>query len=214
MGLIEESQQEQLKETFKELDGNVKLIVFTQEVECQYCEETRKLMEEIAALSDKIAVEVYDFVADSDKVEKYKIDKIPATVVEGKKDYGIRLYGIPAGYEFTSLVESIIAVSKGESDLSEETKAALSQLKDNVHIQVFVTLTCPYCPRAVDMAHKLAIESDLITGDMVESAEFHHLAHKYDVMAVPKVIINEDIQFEGVLPEKEFVENVMKVLEG
>jgi glutaredoxin-like protein len=203
-----------LKETFKELDGNVKLIVFTQEVECQYCEETRKLMEEIAALSDKIAVEVYDFVADSDKVEKYKIDKIPATVVEGKKDYGIRLYGIPAGYEFTSLVESIIAVSKGESDLSEETKAALSQLKDNVHIQVFVTLTCPYCPRAVDMAHKLAIESDLITGDMVESAEFHHLAHKYNVMAVPKVIINEDIQFEGVLPEKEFVENVMKVLEG
>jgi glutaredoxin-like protein len=214
MGLIQESQQKQLKDRFEKLDGNVKLIVFTQEMECHYCRETRQLMEDIAALSDKIAIEVYDFVADSDEVERYKIDKIPATVVEGRKDYGIRLYGIPAGYEFTSLIDTIIAVSKGESDLSEETKTALAQLKDNVHIQVFVTLTCPYCPRAVEMAHKLAIESDLIVGDMVESVEFPHLTHKYNVMAVPKVIINEDIQFEGALPEKEFVENVMKVSGG
>jgi len=211
MALIQESQQEQLKDRFKELDGNVKLIVFTQEMECQYCKETRQLMEEVAALSDKIAVEVYDFVSDADKVEKYKIDKIPATVIEGEKDYGIRFYGIPVGYEFTSLIGGIIAVSKGESDLSEETKAALDELKDAVHIQVFVTLTCPYCPRAVEMAHRLAIESDLIAADMVESAEFPHLTQKYSVMAVPKVIVNEDIQFEGALPEKEFVENVMKV---
>ena len=172
MALIQESQQEQLKDRFKELDGNVKLIVFTQEMECQYCKETRQLMEEVAALSDKIAVEVYDFVSDTDKVKKYKIDKIPATVIEGEKDYGIRFYGIPVGYEFTSLIGGIIAVSKGESDLSEETKAALGELKDAIHIQVFVTLTCPYCPRAVEMAHRLAIESDLIAADMVESAEF------------------------------------------
>ena len=213
MSLIKEPQQKQLKEAFKELDGNVKLVVFTQEMECQYCEQNRLLMEDTAALSDKIAVEVYDFVSDSDAVEKYKIDKIPATVVEGDKDYGIRFYGIPAGYEFTSLIGSIVAVSKGESDLSEETKAALKKLKDPVHIQVFVTLTCPYCPRAVEMAHKLAIESDLITADMMESAEFPHLTQKYKVMAVPKVVTNEDNQFEGALPEKEFVENVMKILD-
>jgi glutaredoxin-like protein len=211
MGLIQKSQQKQLKDRFKELDGNVRLIVFTQEMECQYCKETRQLMEDIAVLSGKIGLEVYDFVSDSDEVEKYKIDKIPAVVVEGKKDYGIRFYGIPAGYEFASLISGIVAASKDESDLSEEAKAALSQLKDAVHIQAFVTLTCPYCPRAVEMAHKLAIESNFISADMVESVEFPHLTHKYNVMAVPKVIINEDIQFEGALPEKEFVENVMKV---
>ena len=210
MGLIKEEQQEQLKERFAELEGNVKLIVFTQEMECQYCEQTRELMEDIAALSDKITVEVYDFVADSDKVEEYKIDKIPATVIEGEKDYGIRFYGIPAGYEFVSLTGGIMAVSKGESGLSEETEIALGELKDAMHIQVFVTLTCPYCPDAVEMAHKLAIASDLITADMVESAEFPHLTQKYDVMSVPKVIVNEDIQFAGALPEKEFVENVLK----
>ena len=213
MSLIKEEQQEQLKEKFKELDGDVKLVVFTQEMECQYCEQTRELAEDIAALSDKITVEVYDFVADKDKVEEYNIDKIPATVVEGEKDYGIRFYGIPGGYEFVSLIDAITAVSAGETGLSDETKTALNQLRDSVHIQVFVTLTCPYCPGAVEMAHKLAMESELVTADMVESAEFPHLTQKYGVMAVPKVIVNEDIQFEGALPEKEFVENLVKVSE-
>ncbi len=213
MGLLKEDQQKKLKEKFKELDGNVKLVVFTQEMECRYCEETRQLMEDLAGLSDKISVEVYDFVSDTDKVEKYKIDKIPATVIEGERDYGIRFYGIPAGYEFVSLTNTIMAVSRGESGLSEETKAALKKLKAPVHLQVFVTLTCPYCPGAVEMAHRLSEESDLVTSDMVEAAEFPHLTQKYDVSSVPKVIINEDIQFEGALPEKEFVENVMKVLE-
>ncbi len=214
MSLLKEDQQKKLKQKFKELDGNVKLVVFTQEMECRYCEETRQLMEDLAGLSDKMDVEVYDFVSDTDKVEKYKIDKIPATVIEGEKDYGIRFYGIPAGYEFVSLTNTIMAVSKGESDLSEETRAALKKLKDPVHIQVFITLTCPYCPAAVEMAHRLSEESDLVTSDMVESAEFPHLTQKYGVSSVPKVIINEDIQFEGALPEKEFVENVMKVLES
>ena len=213
MGLIKEEQEEQLREKFKKLGEDVKLIVFTQEMECQFCEQTRELMEDIAALSDKITLEVYDFVADKDEVEKYKIDKIPATVIEGEKDYGIRFYGIPAGYEFVSLVDAIEVVSTGDTGLSDETRAALCQLKDDVHIQVFITLTCPYCPQAVEMAHKLAIESDLVTADMVESAEFPHLTQKYGVMAVPKTIVNEDIQFEGALPEKEFVENVLKVLE-
>lgn len=214
MGIIKEEQREQLREKFKELDEDVKLIVFSQEMECQYCEQTRGLMEDIAELSDKIAVEVYDFVADKDVVEKYGIDKIPATVVEGEKDYGVRFYGIPAGYEFVSLVDAIMAVSSGESGLSDGIKAELSKLEDNIHIQVFITLTCPYCPNAVEMAHKLAIESELVNADMVESAEFPHLAQKYEVMAVPKVVVNEDVQFEGALPEKEFFENVMEAVKS
>ena len=212
MGLIKEDQQEQLKEKFQELDGNVKLIVFTQEMECQYCEQNRELMEDIAGLSDKISVEVYDFVSDKDEVEKYGIDKIPATVVEGEKDYGIRFYGIPAGYEFVSLTDAITVVSTGETGLSDKTKTALGQLKDKIHIQVFVTLTCPYCPNSVEMGHKMAMESELVTADMVESAEFPHIANKYGVMAVPKIVVNEDTQFEGDLPEKEFVENVMEAV--
>jgi len=184
-------------------------------MECQYCSETKQLLHDIVALSEgKITVEVYDFVSDKDKAEKYNIDKIPATVVEGIKDYGIRFYGIPAGYEFTSLISSILAVSKNESGLSDETKNALKKLNIPVHIQTFVTVTCPYCPKAVELSHRIAIESDFVRADMVESSEFPHLVQKYNVMSVPKVLVNDTIEMEGALPEKEYIENIMKVLES
>lgn len=210
MPFLKDTDKKQIKKQFKNLSDDVKLIVFTQKIECMYCRETKELAEEVASLSDKIDLEVYNFAIDQEKVEEYKIDKIPAIVVEGKKDYGVRFYGIPMGYEFMSLIEAIIAVSTGESDLSEETKAELQKLKSPVHIQVFVTLTCPHCQRAVQLAHKMAVESEQITADMVEASEFPHLAQKYGVMAVPKILVNDDIQFEGALPEPQFVENVMK----
>lgn len=214
MGLIKEAQQKQLKDIFKKLDENVKLIYFTQEIECPFCVQTRELLEDVASLShNKISIEICDFVADKDKVEKYKIDKIPATVVEGAKDYGVRFYGIPAGYEFTSLINSIMAVSNGKAGLSDETKETLKKLKEPTLIQVFITLTCPYCPKAVEMAHRLAIESDLITAEMVESSEFPLLVQKHNIMSVPRIIINDKIDFEGALPEKDFVDNLMKVME-
>jgi len=214
VSLIKKEQQKQLKEIFKKLSNNVKLIFFTQEMECPFCKDTRELLQDLSSLSDgKISLEIYDFVNDKDKVDKYKIDKIPAVVVEGQKDYGIRFYGIPAGYEFTSLINSILIVSRGQSGLSDETKESLKKLKDPVKIQVFITLTCPYCPKAVEMAHRLAVESDLITGEMIESSEFPILIQKYNVMSVPRVIINDKVDFEGALPEKDFVENLMKVLD-
>jgi len=208
MALLKEKDREQVQKTFEQLTGNVRLVTFTQEIECQYCRETRALVEEIASLSDKIVVEVYDFISDQDKVEQYSIDKIPAVAIVGEKDYGIRFYGIPAGYEFTSLMEDILDVSAGRSGLSPDTTASLAKLDAPVHIQVFITLTCPYCPAAVRLAHRLALESDLVRADMVETAEFPHLAHKYNVFAVPKVVLNEETEFEGALPEAEFMAKV------
>jgi glutaredoxin-like protein len=215
MSLIKEQQQKQLKDIFKKLENKVKLVYFTQEMECPFCKEARELLQDVSSLSDgKITLEIYDFVADKDMVNRYGIDKIPATVVEGQKDYGIRFFGIPAGYEFTSLINSILLASKGESGLSNETKELLKKLKDPVRIQVYITLTCPYCPKAVELAHRLAVESDLITGEMIETSEFPTYMQKYNIMSVPRVIINDKVDFEDTLTEKEFVENLMKVLDS
>jgi len=207
--LLSEEVQVQLKEQFKNLDQAVKLVVFTQELECEYCRETRQMAEEVASLSDKLSLEVYNFAIDKDKAEAYGVDKIPALVVEGDRDYGIRFFGIPGGYEFSSLVETIKMVSARDSGLSQKSREALSQLKKPVHIQVFVTLTCPYCPLAVKVAHQMALESPSIRADMVEAAEFPHLANKYRVFAVPKIVINEKVQVEGALPEAAFVAQVV-----
>ena len=125
----------------KMLDAPVRLLYFTQTLACQFCKETEEVLRELADLSDKISVEVYNFVTDKQVADEYGIDKIPATVVMSEVDHGIRFYGIPSGYEFTSLVEDVIDVSRGRSDLSEKTLALLEEIKDPVHLQVFVTPT-------------------------------------------------------------------------
>ena len=214
MPLISERDQETLRAEFQKLQAPVRLVMFTLEMECQYCRETRQIVEELAALSDKIRAEVYDFAADQEPRETYGIDKIPAIAIlrDGDKpqDYGIRYYGIPSGYEFGSLVDDILMVSSGESGLSSETKQALAGLRGPIHIQVFVTPTCPYCPMAVRLAHQMALESDRIRSDMVEAIEFPHLANQYQVMGVPRIVINEVHHIEGAVPERVLVEQVLQ----
>ena len=205
MTLLQESDRKILQEKFAELEKPVKLIVFTQEMECQYCTETRQLAEEVAGLSDMVSLEVYDFVKHQEIAEQYNVDKIPATIImlggDAPKDYGIRFFGIPSGYEFSSIIEDILMVGSGETGLGAEMKAWAAALESPVHMQVFVTPTCPYCPRAVLMGHKLAMESEMITADMVEAIEFPHLSNKYAVQGVPRTVINESIHMEGAAPE-------------
>ncbi|MCL6578460.1 MAG: thioredoxin family protein [Candidatus Bathyarchaeota archaeon] len=210
MSLIPDEHKEHLKEELNEkLENPVKIVMFTQAVECQFCLQTRQLINEVAALNDKIKVEIYDFVADAEKAKQYGIDKVPALIVMGEKDYGIRFYGLPFGYELQTLLEAIINVSRRKTDLSEETKNKLREIKTSVHIQVFVTLTCPYCPIVASIAHKFAIENDLIRADVIDSGEFPHLAQKYAVMGVPKTVINEKVDFMGPVTEEMFIQQVL-----
>jgi glutaredoxin-like protein len=210
MGLIPDDKKELLRKEFKEkMEDPVKILMFTQEIECKFCSDTRQLAQELAALSDRINVEVYDFVADANKAKELGIDKIPALAIIGKKDYGVRIYGIPYGYELQTLIEAITNVSKGRTDLSEETKKILTDVKASVHIQVFVSLTCHHCPVAATVAHKLAVENDMIRADVIDGTEFPQLAQKYSVTGVPKVIINEKIEFVGAFNEDLFAEHVV-----
>ena len=210
MSLLPDDKKEVLRNELKEkMVDPVSIIMFTQEIECRFCSDTRQLVQEFQTLSDKIKVEVYDFMADGDKAKQYGIEKIPALAIVGKKDYGVRIYGIPYGYELQTLVEAIVNVSKGTTDLSEKTKSILADVKSPVHIQVFVTLTCPHCPTAAAVAHKLAIESDFVRADVIDSSEFPQLAQKYSVMGVPKIVINEKVEFVGAFSEDLFAEHVL-----
>jgi glutaredoxin-like protein len=213
MPLLQDKDKEVVKTRFQEeLVNPVKLVNFTQALECEFCAKTRQLVEEVAALSDKIEVEVYNFAIDKEKVEEYGVDKIPAIAIVGEKDYGVRYYGIPSGYEFSSLIEDIIDVSKRGVELLPATREALAGIAEPLHFQVFVTPTCPYCSQAVRLAHKLAIESDHVRADMVEAIEFPHLAIKYNVRGVPRFVINETIQIEGAVPEPMLMAQLQEAL--
>jgi glutaredoxin-like protein len=141
MALLDANTRQQVADELADLENPVKLMVFTQTFECQYCTETRQLCEEIADLSEKISVKIYNFVTDKDKADEYSIDKIPAVAVIGARDYGVRFFGIPSGYEFMSLLDAVKTVSVGEADLMPETMAFLDGLKEPLHIQVFITPT-------------------------------------------------------------------------
>jgi alkyl hydroperoxide reductase subunit AhpF len=136
-----EPEKREVRKAFDGLKGKVRLVNFTQEVECMYCRETRDLVKQVSDLSEMVECEVYDFQIDRDRVQELGVDKIPATVVLGEKDYGIKFYGIPAGYEFSSFIDAIRMVSVGESGLSEDSIASLKELENPVHFQVFVTPT-------------------------------------------------------------------------
>ena len=223
MEVLSNEIREAAKKKFdEELKNKVTILHFTQEpsilivpgrpanTECVFCRETRLLFEELASLSDKLELVTKDFVADKDQADKFGIDKIPAAVIMGEKDTGIRFFGIPSGYEFSSLIEAIIDVSRGQTGLGEKTKEALATLEKDVHIQIFVTPTCPYCTIPVRLGHQMALESPRIRAEMIESTEFPHLAQKYSVFGVPKTIMNETVSLDGGVSEDVFLQSVLE----
>ena len=212
MPLLNADVEKEVREQLADLAGPVRLVVFTQDVECEYCAETRQMVEELAKLSEHVSAEVYDFVKDGGEAERLGVDNIPAVAVLGRDDYGIRFYGIPSGYEFTSLLSAIKIAAAGEADLSEETLKTLSTVSIPVHIQVFVTPTCPYCPQAVVLAHKMAVASPMVRADMLSAQEFPHLTVKYEVMGVPRTIINESTHIDGAAAEPIVVEKLREAL--
>lgn len=150
MALLSKEDQNFLRDHFsKSLQNDVTLAYFTQHQspltvpgqECRFCKETGELLEEVAGLNDHIKVETFDFVRDAEKAKEFGVDKIPAVVVLGPESKGMKFYGIPSGYEFSTLIEDLVDAATGQSHLSDQTKAELQKITEETHIQVFVTPT-------------------------------------------------------------------------
>jgi len=214
MAILDEKVKKQVKEEFKKLKEPVKLIVFSQEVECAYCKETRELLSELAELGELILLEVYDFEKAKEKVERYKIERIPAIVVlAGEEDFGFRYYGVPSGYEFSTLLNVIIMASKRESGLNLKVKEELKKIQNQLELKIFVIPTCPHCPKAAISASRFAFENRNLKVSIIEASEYPYLAQRYGVMGTPKVVINEMMGFEGALPEPLFIQHLLHAQE-
>jgi len=141
MAFLTAQDEQAVKKEFAKLTGPVTLTVFASELGSENNAQTVALIKEVAALSDTIAVKVLNPHIERDEAAAYGVSVTPAVAVEGTKDYGIRFLGIPAGYEFSNLIDSIVAVSRGEAELKDETKTALAGLTEDVSIKVFATPT-------------------------------------------------------------------------
>jgi glutaredoxin-like protein len=215
MALIDDEIATELKEEFRRLKNPVRLAVFSEALADPESEQVSRLVLELAALDSRLRAERHDFVLDQDRVEALGIARVPGIAVMGAdKDYGIRLYGLPSGYEFGALVDTILDVSSGESGLADATKAYLATLERPIHIQVFSTPTCPHCPRAVRLAFRFAIESDKVQADGVEVTGYPDLARRYRVSSVPKTVVNDGVEFVGAGPESMLLEHVQDAAAG
>lgn len=140
--LLDDGVSSELRDIFQRLVSPVRLAVFSQALAEPASEEVRRIVEELAALDPKLSAESRNFVLDKERVDELGIERIPAVAVLGAdKDYGVRFYGLPSGYEFGSLVEAILDVSAGASGLLPETRQALAGLERDVRIRVFSTPT-------------------------------------------------------------------------
>ncbi len=200
-------------ELFDALEHEVTVHVFVEDHDCLYCGDTQALVENVADLSEKVKVEVHRGPLDSDAAKEMGVRFHPAVVIHGEKPYKIRFYGIPAGHEFGALVGSIVDASKGVTPLPDDVVADIKALDKPVHIQVFTTPTCPYCPGMVRLSHQAAILNPLIEADMIEALEFKDLASKYGVFGVPKTVFNEEVSIEGLTPPEIFVEKLFEAVD-
>jgi glutaredoxin-like protein len=224
--LLNDDIRKQVSEAFEQLSEPVQILFFgstpalaggAREEQCEYCDDTLKLVEEVAGLSDKLSVQAFDVNADAAIAENYNVSLTPGLVIaavgeDSPIDYGVRYAGIPSGHEFSSLIQDLILVSGRDSGLNEQTRQLLADLKEPVHLQVFVTPTCPYCPRAVILAHQMAMESEMVQAEMVEATEFPDLSNQYHIMGVPDTVINHGkAKMVGAVPEGQLLAEIMKV---
>ena len=148
MALLAPADQEQLRKAFREMTAPVRLLFFTQTIDCEPCVQTRQILDELPALSDRIAIEEVNFVLDKDTAARYAVDRVPAIAVLGQNGSGettedsrIRFLGTPSGYEFISLVQAIRLVGGAGSTLTDDNRRRIAAVDKPVTMQVFTTPT-------------------------------------------------------------------------
>jgi glutaredoxin-like protein len=212
--LLNEEIIEQVEQAFEQIQEPVQVMFFGKKSDCEYCADTLQLIEEVVGVSDKLSLSIFDIDEDAALAQQYKVDKVPGIVMAGRDgeqilDYGVRFAGIPSGHEFSSLINDLILISGRDSNLSQETRDFLKTIDKPVLLQVYVTPTCPYCPRAVILAHQMALESPMVEAEMVEAMEFPDLSRRHGVSGVPQTTINDGAgRVIGAYPEAQLIAEI------
>ncbi len=210
---VDDNIKRQVKEIFQHMENEVIAKLFVDKDKCLTCAQTKEILELLVELAPegKLKLILFNKEDNPPEIDKYGVKRFPTILLHGDEDYNVIFTGIPSGYEFGSLVEDILDISARKVTLKPENLEKVKKIDKPIHIKVFVTPTCPYCPAAVRMAHKLAMANPNIIGEAIEATEFPLLSQKYFVMGVPKTVINEGkVQFEGAYPEDGFIEKVLE----
>ena len=218
--LIPPQEKPRLKREFrKHLKADVRLRLYTQRPspiavpgrDCKYCPQVQQLMEELASLSPKLDLETIEYHIEREKAQRDEVSRIPAVVIGADSGKWVRFYGLPLGYELPILVESIKALSRGNTRLSVNSRKQLRRVDKPVHVQVFVTPGSETSAGMALLALSMAVENANVHTDVIEVEEFPDLARRYAVRQVPLTVINEFTSVSGMVSEAELLEKVLLV---
>lgn len=213
MGLLTDSDATQVREILGTMSKDVHITLYTGKSDSSSCTQSESILRELSQFSDRLKLEVLDLVKDDDCKDKDCIEFTPAIVISDGTKGRIRFYGTPSGYEFTSLLTTIVDMGSEEVPLEDATREYLSRRLDkDVHIRVFVTPTCPHCPRAAVLSNRLAMGSDRIRSEVIEANEFSDISARFGVQGVPRTVINDYLFIEGSAPESHLVGALEKAL--
>jgi glutaredoxin-like protein len=202
--LLGPREKEYVQKQLADLERSVELVVFSDGAS-QASQAMEQLAAELAEAVPQLSVRTAE--PDGLEADRFGIEgRAPALALVPEGDgegpaNGIRFFGFPGGYEFNSLLDAIRRVANADPGIDAELLAGLLELQEPLHLQVFVTASCPYCPRMVQLAHRMALASPLVRGDMVDATEFPKLADLYDVQGVPLTVINGRPAINGAVPE-------------
>lgn len=212
---IDEATKREVMEIFKRMDKPVKLYVFTTEKHCLYCSEVEEIVDKLSELAHgRIEVAKCKCDVDTPEARELRVARHPAIVIKAEGGGLLKYYGVPSGYEFGVLVETIMAASTGDLAMPLSVIDLVRKVEKRAHIQVFVTPTCPYCPVMALTAFKFALINENVEADVIESMEFPELVRQYNVFAVPKTVINDKVEFEGAIPEPIFASKLLEAVMG
>lgn len=216
MSLLSAQDEQVLTQHLSAIDRPVTLQLYTQTIGgSESGLVAKQVLDEIARLNDHITVEEKNFILDVDERAKYGVDQSPAIVLLANgEDTRMRQFGAPTGYEFVGLIEAILIAGTGVVELEDTSKALIAGVDSPMAIQVFSTPTCPHCPRAVVLAHKMAAANPHITSTAIDATEFMDLSRQFRVTGVPKTIVNNEIEILGALPEEAFVRAALGLPDG
>lgn len=221
MGLLKEEDKKFLENMFKsDMLGKIKLKFFYTPNN-ESCELEKQIIDEVISLNPELfMLEEYSFNENTDKVKEYNIEYIPALIVTTEDETvgnNIIFYGVPSGHEFGSLIQTIVWVSNHDKQIiiSDNILDQVNKINEVTKLTIFVTPSCPYCPRAVLTSVSLSLKNNNIKTEVVMANEIPELTNQFDVQSVPKIVVNRDPDkfFVGAYPLPQFVSQVIEFLE-
>ncbi|MBM3909266.1 MAG: thioredoxin family protein [Firmicutes bacterium] len=206
--------RKQITQILEQMVRPITIKLFVDEKGCQTCNETKQLLTEFKETSKKISLEILDKNQNPKEAEKYGITLLPSFVVlNDLGEYkGVKFNGIPAGHEINSFISALIEMSGHPLKIPQVALDRIAKINKPVNIKVFVTLSCPHCPGAVQNAHRLAMLNPNIKAEMIEANTFPGISQQYNVSGVPKIIINEKYELLGNQPLEAFLNEIEKSL--